>query len=71
MAKKAKVKRPLQELASPFEKWLRKSVGPGVKFAPISRALLEELEEKLEATDSEEEKTRLCREFLKAAIKGN
>ena len=71
MARKAKAERHLPELESPYEKWRRKNVGAGIGYGVISKAQLAELEEKLEATDSEEKKARLCREFMRAIIKGN
>ena len=72
MARKAKVeRRHLPALESPYEKWRRKNVGAGIGYGVISKAQLAELEEKLEATESEEEKPRLCKEFMKAIIRGN
>ena len=72
MARKAKVeRRHLPELETCYGRWLRKNVGPGIGYAPISKVLLAELEERLEAADSEEQKTRLCREFIRDIIRGN
>jgi len=55
--RKQKLKEHLPELESSYERWLRRNTPPEIGYAPISKVLLAELEEKLEATDSEEEKT--------------
>ncbi len=54
---------PLPGLENPLEKWMRKNFSRAI-LAPSDKRSLKELGEKLKVTGSEEEKTRLVKEYV-------